>query len=104
MCIRDSHSTVRPRCRRSCLLRSRPVESDDETRRVQELLAWLLEFHRREAKPVWWRMFDRHGMTDQELVDDADCIGGLRRTDRSRGQVKKSWEYEYRFDPDQDTK
>lgn len=39
----------------------------------------LLEFHRREAKPDWWAMFHRQEMTEEELIDDAECIGGLRR-------------------------
>jgi uncharacterized protein len=77
---------------------------DAEQNRVQELLAWLLEFHWREAKPVFWRMFARHEMTELELIDDLDCLGGLQRTKRPKLQVKRSWEYEYRFDPDQDTK
>ncbi len=50
---------------------------DPERRRVAELLAWLLEFHWRESKPVWWRMFDRREMTEQELYEDADCLAGL---------------------------
>ena len=54
---------------------------DPERRRVQELLAWLLEFHWREAKPMFWRMFDRHEMTEQELVEDLDCLGGFRPPD-----------------------
>ena len=77
---------------------------DSERRRVQELLAWLLEFHWREAKPVWWRMFDRHEMTEPELIDDIDCLGGLRRTMKPSQPLKRSWTYEYKFDPDQDTK
>ena len=78
--------------------------ADPERRRIQELLAWLLEFHWREAKPVWWRMFDRHEMTEQELFDDLDCLAGLHRTATPPKQVKRSWLYEYSFDPDQDTK
>ena len=77
---------------------------DPEKIRAQELLAWLLEFHWREAKPVFWAMFDRHEMTDQELVDDLDCLGAIQRTGESPQQDKKSWVYQYRFDPDQDTK
>jgi predicted RecB family nuclease len=77
---------------------------DEERQRVQELLAWLLEFHWREAKPVFWRMFDRHKMTEQELIDDLDCLGGLGRTKRPRQAEARSWLFEYRFDPDQDTK
>jgi uncharacterized protein len=77
---------------------------DAERRRVQELLAWLLEFHWREAKPLFWRKFDRHDMTESELVEDLDCLGALQRTEKPRQPVKRSWDYEYRFDPDQDTK
>lgn len=77
---------------------------DPERRRIQELLAWLLEFHWREAKPVFWRMFDRHEMTEQELVDDLDSLGALRRTRKPARPEKKSTAYEYEFDPDQDTK
>jgi predicted RecB family nuclease len=66
----------------------------------QTLLAWLLEFHWREAKPVFWRKFDRHEMTEQELVDDLDCLGGLERTKKP----PQEYTYEYRFDPEQDTK
>ncbi len=75
-----------------------------ERARVQELLAWLLEFHWREAKPVFWKMFDRHAKSDDELADDLDCLVGMQRTAAARQAVKRSWSYEYRFDPDQDTK
>ncbi len=78
--------------------------TDPDRRRVQELLAWLLEFHWREAKPVFWRMFDRQEMTEQELVEDLDCLGGLQRTKTPQQPDKRSWLYEYAFDPDQDTK
>lgn len=72
--------------------------------RVHELLSWFLEFHRRENKPVWWFMYARNAMTDQELVDDPDCLGGLVRTDRPPEKVKRSFAYEYRFNPEQETK
>ena len=75
-----------------------------EQSRIQELLAWLLEFHWREAKPVFWKMFDRHEMTNQELVDDLDCLGSMERTDEPPHQDKRSLVYQYTFDPDQDTK
>ncbi|HEX3365786.1 TM0106 family RecB-like putative nuclease [Phenylobacterium sp.] len=41
------------------------------------LLANLLEFHRREAKPSWWAMFARQDMDDEALLDDAECLAGL---------------------------
>jgi predicted RecB family nuclease len=49
--------------------------SEDE--RVRYLAAHLLEYHRREAKPVWWAFFDRLGKTPAELVDDSEAIGEL---------------------------
>jgi predicted RecB family nuclease len=51
--------------------------SDDE-RPWHELLGYLLEYHRREARSEWWKYFDRLGARVEELIDDADCIGGLR--------------------------
>ena len=77
---------------------------DEEACRVQKLLAWLLEFHWREDKPVFWRMFDWHEKTEQELIDDFDCLGGLQRTSKPRTPIKRSYLYEYRFDPNQETK
>jgi predicted RecB family nuclease len=78
--------------------------ADSERKRIQELLAHLLEHHWREAKPVFWRMFDRHEMSEQRLFEDLDCLAGLVRTESPRQKVKQSWTYEYQFDPDQDTK
>ena len=77
---------------------------DESRRRIQELLAGLLEFHWREAKPVFWWKFARHLMTDQELWDDLDCLAGLERTATLPRPIKRSMAYEYRFNPDQDTK
>jgi uncharacterized protein len=77
---------------------------DPERWRVHELLSWFLEFHRREDKPIWWAMYERHAMTEQELIDDPDCLGGLVRTRRPPEKAKRSFVYEYRFDPDQETK
>lgn len=45
--------------------------------RLRVLMAQLLDFHRRAAKPVWWNVFARRDMDEEELVDDAECIAGL---------------------------
>ncbi len=45
--------------------------------RGQELLADLLEYHRREEKPQWWEFFHHKGLDVEELVEDTDTIGGL---------------------------
>src|SRR6185369_7501499 len=43
----------------------------------EEVAAHLLAYHRREGKPVWWWFFDRVEMTPDELLEDAESIGGL---------------------------
>ena len=47
--------------RRSAFERNLLRLSTGEGIRVRRLTAHLLEFHRREAKPQWWAMFDRQG-------------------------------------------
>lgn len=84
-------------------LESDAVE-DDERRRVQQLLSWLVEFHWREARPVFWRKFAREGMTESELIDDFDCLGGLRRTDNPPQPIKRSHLYQFEYDANQDSK
>ncbi len=66
----------------------------------RELAGHLVDFHRREAKPEWWAMFNRRDMTEQELIDDAECIGALE-TDLNRPPIpeKQSIIYSLRFPP-----
>ena len=44
---------------------------------VSVVLADLIEFHRREEKPMWWRMYDRAKASSDELIDDPGCIQGV---------------------------
>lgn len=78
--------------------------SDREPWRVQQLLAHVVEFHHREDKPMWWAMFDRQGMTEDELIDDLNCLGGLQRLPNPPERIKQSVGFWYRFDGDQETK
>jgi predicted RecB family nuclease len=48
-----------------------------ESERPRYLAAQLLEYHRREAKPVWWAFFNRLGQSPAELVHDSEAIGEL---------------------------
>jgi hypothetical protein len=76
-------------------------EADREWR---ELAGQLVDFHRREANPEWWAMFNRQDMTEEELIDDAECIGGLEPDpDRPEFAVKRSVVESFRF-PAQDFK
>ena len=77
------------------------TEADREWR---ELAGQLVDFHKREAKPEWWAMFNRQDMTEEELIDDAECIGGLEPDpDRPPFPEKRSIVYSFRF-PAQDFK
>lgn len=70
---------------------------------VSVVLADLVDFHRREQKPMWWRMFDRAASTDEELRDDSGCIQGAE-VDGAPVIEKKSLIQRYKFDPSQECK
>jgi predicted RecB family nuclease len=53
-------------------------------------LAQLLEYHRREDRPVWWHYFRRVEATDDELLGDSEAIAGLEPTDAAPEPDKKS--------------
>jgi len=46
--------------------------------RGRELLAHVIDFHRRAKKPEQWAVFDRCGRLEDDLVDDGECIGDIR--------------------------
>ena len=78
--------------------------ADAERWRLHELLAHLVCFHLREAKPIHWAMFDRLQKNVDQLEDDEDCLASLERTAKKPVQVKRSHIHEYAFDPEQQTK
>jgi predicted RecB family nuclease len=66
----------------------------------RELVGQLLEFHRRENKPAYWAMFNRQELTEEELIEDAECIGGLRRDTSAPPYVdKRSLVHTFQFPP-----
>ncbi|HEY1975892.1 MAG TPA: TM0106 family RecB-like putative nuclease [Candidatus Baltobacteraceae bacterium] len=71
------------------------------TVRERWLLGHLISYHAREAKPAYWRLFDRCANPDRLLEFDHEAIGGLRlRDDIEPTKVKQSYVYTYAF-PDQ---
>lgn len=89
---------------RKALVDSLPAERDAWTpdERVRELTFFLLDFHRRADKPVYWKMFARQEMTEEELLEDAECLAGLRRVSEPVPDKRsRIWTYEY---PEQETK
>src|SRR6266540_67993 len=53
-------------------------------------IAQLLEYHRREARPVWWHYFRRLEASDEELLADSEAIAELEPTDEPPVEDKKS--------------
>ena len=49
---------------------------EGKEREWRELLGYLLEYHRRDARSEWWRFFERLEPA-YDHIEDAECIGGL---------------------------
>ena len=90
----------------AALLGALPADRSEwtEEQRVRELAFQLLDFHRRAAKPEWWAMFERREMSEHELIDDPECLGGLRADPKQTPfKEKRSTVYTFSF-PEQDSK
>ena len=70
---------------------------------ISVVLGDLVDFHRRELKPMWWKMFDRADASAEELRDDSACIEGLKAVGDCVAE-KKSFLQKYTFDPSQECK
>ncbi len=68
----------------------------------QELLFNLGLFHKREAKPAQWAVFDSVGKDEDDLIDDLDALAGLEAIGVLE-PIKRSVARTYRFPP-QETK
>ena len=85
---------------RSALLAGVPAETSARTdeERARALLADLIDWHRREAKPAWWRYFYLCGLSSAELIGEPDALGGLTGGEIV-GQAKKSVVRRFSFPP-----
>lgn len=70
-----------PKAERVELLEERDRQRAGLLDRGEILAARLLDYHRREAKPAWWSFFARLEQTSEELVEDAESIGGLEHVE-----------------------
>ena len=71
---------------------------------ARQLMADLVGFHRREAKPAWWAYFDRQERSVAELQDDDECLGGcIADGEDWIGSDKRSLTFRYRY-TEQETK
>jgi predicted RecB family nuclease len=62
------------------------------------LLAQMLEWHRREEKSTWWEYFHLCELSDAELIEDKNALGGLSHVGEA-GRIKKSVLHRYSFPP-----
>jgi uncharacterized protein len=64
---------------RTALLDGVPPQSSGRSKAqtAKALLADLLDWHRREAKPAWWRYFYVRTLTSDELIGEPDALGVL---------------------------
>ncbi len=81
--------TVDARAQRVAELRARllagvPEVRDERTaaQHAQWLLAYLLDWHRREDKAGWWEYFRLLGLSEEELLDESKAIAGLELVER----------------------
>jgi len=71
---------------------------------VRELAGHLLDFHRREDKPVWWAMFERANTPTDDLIEDPECLADLVLDPAVPPEpIKRSHGYTFTF-PHQETK
>ena len=78
------------------------LEGGGDDERAQWLLAQLLNWHRREAKSLWWRYFFlMDELTDEERRDEPDALGGLtfERSWKDPAPHARSTIYRFRFPP-----
>ena len=80
-----------------------PAETEDRTAEQQGrwILAYTLDWHRRELKSVWWEYFRLSDLTVDDLLDERSALAGLEFI-QEIGGTKKAPIQRYRF-PAQDT-
>jgi predicted RecB family nuclease len=85
---------------RSALMDGVPADVGERTeeQRARALLADLIDWHRREAKPAWWRYFYVRTLSPAGLIGEPDALGGLIGGEIV-AQVKKSVVRRFSFPP-----
>jgi predicted RecB family nuclease len=99
------HQNEETRARVEALTRDVPAEKAQRTPEQQArwILAHLLEWHRREAKPEWWKYFNLLSKLMEELIASPDALGDMSYVGPVR-EVKKSVVHRYSHDPEQEHK
>ena len=73
------------------------------TSRRRWLLAALVDWHRREAKPQWWDYYRLVEASLDDLMADGSALAGLG-FEADLGRIDRSSLHRFRFDPAQDAR
>lgn len=81
-----------------------PVDPEERTPEQQArwVLAYTLDWHRRENKAVWWEYFRLKDLSAEELLEEKSAIGRLELIDTVDQSKMGIPTHRYRFEP-QDT-
>ncbi|MCC6317194.1 MAG: TM0106 family RecB-like putative nuclease [Gemmatimonadaceae bacterium] len=90
---------------RARLLDGLPAEGRNDAQQARWLLAYLLDWHRREDKATWWEYFRLRSLPDEDLLEERQALSGLRfaadlgaATGKS-GKPTKSVIHRYEYPP-----
>ena len=64
---------------------------------IKQLIFDIIGFYNRENKPSWREFFERKLKSDEELIEDPECIGGMELNSKPTPD-KKSLIYSYKFE------
>ncbi len=85
----DASEKVDDRARRVAALRARLLTGvpDARTEQTDEqharwLLAYLLDWHRREDKAGWWEYYRLRDLPEEDLFDEPQAVAGLEHVER----------------------
>ena len=61
-----------------------PLEASDpgHAQHTRWLLAYLIDWHRREENAEWWEYFRLNELPEEELLDESEAIAGLEFVER----------------------
>ena len=77
-------------------------KSSIKDKKIKQLMSDILGFYYRENKPSWREFFDRKTKSDEELIDDPECIGNMVSVGKPVPE-KRSMIFRYQYE-DQDFK
>jgi uncharacterized protein len=72
-------------------------DADLKDKNLEKIIFDILGFYYRANKPKWRRYFDRKFSTHDEIFNDVECIGNMRKSAPTE-VVKKSYVFTYTYD------